>query len=191
MKVINKTKWSTAHLRAIAVRIARVELEPEKRKRVILTFSATRGAQHYCSGYAYIHGRHARVNLPTKVDVLSDEVRLDLAQVIAHEFAHLRGISNERSMRRSLKYGRPRTPELRARQREMYAWILDMPIEPATPRVRTKPAPAAVIEAKLAAIDAKLKSWAAKRKRAETALKKYRRQRKYYERRQVAIGGAS
>lgn len=61
MKVINKTVWRTDHLKAILQKAAALELEPAKRKNVVVTVSYTRGGSS--SGCAYLHGRHATVRI--------------------------------------------------------------------------------------------------------------------------------
>lgn len=61
MKVINKTVWRTDQLRAILQRAAEQELEPAKRKTLVVTVEYTRGG--YSSGCAYLGGRHATVRI--------------------------------------------------------------------------------------------------------------------------------
>ena len=180
MKIINNTYWRTDHLRAIAMRIAKEELETEKRKVAVITFNPAR-QQRSCSGHAQIGGRYAWVNVPTRSDPSGWIV--DLAKVTAHEMAHLHGKSGERWMRRSTKYGRRGNSQYR----EFYAWANDMPLErKPTNKKKPKPTGAEHSEKRLSDIDALLELWETKKRRAETYLKKYRKQRRYYEKRLIA-----
>ena len=52
---------------------------------------------------------------------------------------------------------------------------------------KPKPTGTDLAKKRLAETDALLKLWETKKKRAETYLKKYRKQRRYYERRLVAL----
>lgn len=63
MKITNGTHWRTDHLKAILQRAAEQELEPAKRKAVIVTvsYSARHGSS---SGCASIGGRHMTMRLP-------------------------------------------------------------------------------------------------------------------------------
>src|SRR6185436_17871046 len=61
MKIINQTIWRTDQLKAILQTAAEIELEPAKRKRLIVTVSYTRGG--HSSGCAWIGGRHATVRI--------------------------------------------------------------------------------------------------------------------------------
>jgi len=177
MKIINNTCWRTDHLRAIAMRIAKAELGSEKRARLILTFNAAR-QQNYCSGHAYLNGRHAFINIPT----MADPDKVDLASLVAHELAHIRGKRDEKWMRSRacFRYGR-----MSGKQREFYAWVHEMPLE--RKPIKPKPSSIELAEKRLAEIDDLLKSWETKKKRAETYLKKYHLQHRYYEKRIAAL----
>jgi hypothetical protein len=136
MKILNKTHWRTDHLRAFATRVAQDELDPAKRRRIRITFDYTRGrGNSYSSGHATIGGYYCTVRLPHQDRATPS--RVDLAYVLAHEFAHLRGV-NRREMRGAVRYSRI------AGNREFYAWAQELPLErnpqtvplPATPETK-------------------------------------------------------
>lgn len=177
MKIVNETHWQTAQLRAFVTRVALAELEPAKRKVVTIRFvhSRTRGP----SGYATVNGTSCTVRVPRR-----DVNKPALAKVIAHEFAHLRGWeggrSNELFMRGTARYG------YRGNYQEYYAWTNDLPLDVQPPKPKNAIPPEQKDEKKIAGIQAALKRWESKKKRAETALKKYRRKLKYYEKKVAA-----
>lgn len=61
MKIINNTIWRTDQLRAILQACAERELEPRKRKAIIVTVDYTRGGSS--SGCAFVGGRHATIRI--------------------------------------------------------------------------------------------------------------------------------
>lgn len=178
MKIINETKWKTAHLRAFASRVAKDELEPRQRKRIRVKFIP---AKYHITGYAWIGGNTAVVRVPAVPD------KIMLAVVIAHELAHCRGMTGERDMRSSVRYGHNLTREKREAQRQRYAWANELPLEKKAVRKKRRLTGAEHAEAEAAKCEAAIKRWETKRKRAETALKKYRRKLRYYTKRAAAL----
>lgn len=83
----------------------------------------------------------------------------------------------------------------RALRRVQHAWRIDAPAVPmytvddpiAPPPRARKPKPP-IAEVRAARVDAAIKKWEAKRKRAETALRKLRKQERYYVRRSSGSG---
>jgi len=181
MKIINKTKWQTKHLRAFVSKVAQDELEPEKRKRVIVAFVPAR-QQRGCTGYAYVGGRSCQINVPTKSDPA--QWKRSLASTIAHELAHLHGHKGERWMRRSKRYGYTKHTG------ERYAWADAMPLEEKPAQLKPKATPAEKAEAKRKATEKLIKQWETKEKRAKWFLRKYRKRLRYYERRLAAMPSA-
>lgn len=121
MKVINQTKWDTAALRKIVARIAAVECEPEKRKRLVITIKPAR-QQRGVSGHAWVRGRHSQINVPTKVEEFP---AIKFAATVAHELAHNHGHRGERWMRASIRYGHRGDDETKRKRAEFYAWVLE------------------------------------------------------------------
>lgn len=81
----NRTGWQTRHLRVFVVRVLRDEM-PDART-VTVTFTIRRRRGTYCTGFAYYHSGTMRVTVPaTGIDPF------DLAHVLGHEAAHLRGV---------------------------------------------------------------------------------------------------
>jgi len=202
MRIVNTTCYQTKQLRAIVARVAADELTAEQRKRLTLHITPTK-QQRACTGYAYIKGTRAWVRVPTRVE-LTEWLKLDFARVIAHELAHIRGLTGERSMRSSVKYGRRlKTDEEKARQRALYGWVLGMPMDRKVAKKKEKlpvveqavcetPKPERLIktEREIAKLEKRIKGWQAKKKRAENALKKYARKLKYQQKKQTALMAA-
>jgi hypothetical protein len=174
MRVVNKTKWRTDQLKAFAVRAAKDELDPEKAKRLNITFVNTRPQDDraYSSGLCYrLGGNDIVVRLHRKL-----QNKTDLAMVLAHEMAHARGM-NHNQMR-----GNPRYRRLES-TRELYAWAEAMPLEVKPKRAKT---PVDIQAVRHQRILAATKRWETKLKRAQTALKKLRAQDRYYSRAMAA-----
>lgn len=112
MRFVNRTHYRTDHLKAIAHRVAERELDPEKRKRVVVevVYSRTR----HVSGKAWIGGRNMVIRIPR-----SGASRPEVAFVFAHEYAHLRGMRH-RAMGPSYKWSTGMS---------LFAWADAMPLE--------------------------------------------------------------
>ena len=188
MKIINKTKWTTAHLAAIARRIGKAELSPEVYKQLCVEFVT--GGRRGSSGLAWT--RRIRIRVPAaKYGPLDAFCRVDLCSVIAHEMKHVQdgadrvcrgGRSWEIHKRRSIPYGRPHTTEGRNARNELYAWSNPLPIEPKPLRAkRPKPSRETIVEKKRLAAAAMLKKWQTKAKLAATKCKQYRNKVRRYE----------
>ena len=163
MKVINKTHWRTDQLTKLLHEVAKLELDPEKKKNIIVTFKYSRGRH---SGYAYIGGQNAVIRVPKAGPVNV----VHLAWVIAHEFAHLRGLRH-REMRGS-KY--------MWAGRHYFDWAGTYPIEKKP--AKEKPKAADVQDVRYKRVLELKKAWQTKLKRAQTAIKKLNAKQKYYER---------
>lgn len=173
MKITNRTKWKTAHLRAIIGRAAKEELSAEQFKRLRVEVTHNRQGSGWCSGWAYLNSSTMRVMVPTQWIDLED-----LALTAVHEAAHTRGLRHK-DMRGSPHYRRVGT------WRDIYSWAKDMPMEKQEkPKRLTGEALAAK---KLDALLAREKAWTAKAKRAQTALRNIKQKKRYYERRLAAF----
>jgi predicted SprT family Zn-dependent metalloprotease len=87
LKLINTTAYSTRDLKKLFTRIAKDELDPAKRKRVV--FKVVYSKKGRISGCAYVGGINGTMRLPKPPYPLN---MASLAMVIAHEMAHLRGM---------------------------------------------------------------------------------------------------
>ena len=175
MKIINKTKWKTAHLRAIAARVLREEIEdPEKRRRIRLTI---RPSRKRCSGLAAIGGCWTIVRLPNPAPgkVYEPSLQVKFAYMCAHEFAHNRGMKDERQMRAGARYGWRDSD----RWKTIFGWAAAMPLEAQGPKRVDRP----TADSKLLATEKLLQTWARKLKLAQTKIKKYKTRLAYYDRR--------
>ena len=187
MKIVNKTRWKTAHLKAILQRAAEQELEPVKRKALHVTVSYTRGA--HSSGCAYIKGRYATVRIRhpysrswrAKHDKASAEQTRELvlhfASVAVHEFAHIRGMDHQ-NMPANYKWS--------GRWREYVAWAAAMPLEVQPVKTKAK----VPVDAKLEHARKMLKLAATRVKRAQTIAKKWKAKERYYLRAMAARAAA-
>jgi hypothetical protein len=203
MKVDNKTDWRTDQLKAIIMRVAKEELDPKKAKRVtIQVYYTKRRARvvikkdaegnvlrddsghpihhriyedHGSCGYAYLRGFWCRVGLGR--DTVD---KPDFAKVVAHEFAHLRGMRHGAAMN-CKRY--KRVPGYR----DFYAWANDMPLEK-KPK-KEKPKGMELREQKLHQAEQQVKVWEKRIKRAETWLRKWKKKVTYHKR-QLRVAAA-
>jgi hypothetical protein len=146
IKLVNETCWSTDHLWAFVRPLVIREIEREKWKGLTITFTPRRGQRRtdwradgegwcWCSGRAnWLHHTIA-IRMPTRFEKLTPREKIELAAVIAHECWHINarrgGRAVEIAMRRSVRYGRPKTPEARQEQAVQYAWAAALPLEKA------------------------------------------------------------
>lgn len=148
MQFRNRTKWKTSDLTKIVREVARLEeLTPEQLKRLTVEIVYGRrdeGSSGFCrtwrtregTPYAYL----VRVRVGSRQ--FTEHALIEFARVTAHEFAHVRGMRGERKMRSSVRYGRPKDPEMSQRSWDMYSWVLSMPVrleKPIKPRARKTP----------------------------------------------------
>ena len=188
MKLVNKTCYVTKHLRAFVVRIAKKELTVEQRRRLRFEFVPAK-QQYSCSGRGSPTRVWAKVRIPTKASrefIASSEFRRELCSCIAHELHHASGRDggreNEYWMRRSVPYGRPDTDEGTAKQKELYSWTIDLPLEKKEKKAKMRLAGSDLDVKKIVKIETTIQKWNRKFKLAQTRLKGYRRKLAYYER---------
>jgi len=167
IKIIeNYTHWSTRDLRRFVTRCAKQE--GVKNARIV--FAYNRAVDVWCSGYAQCPGIHTNIKLPSYyVD------RIDLAFVLAHEFAHLRGVKHKQ-MRDDPYYYRV------GKWREIYAWAQDLDLTKVLPQPKARPS----VDAKLAHAQTMLARAASRVKRGTTILRKWKAKVRYYERTALA-----
>ncbi len=187
MRVINKTRYSGVVLRSIFLAVvADVEktiardkpLFAEQRARFIrdrcqVTYVHTRGRG--CSGHASYSGGYTRLRIQKgSVDAIG------LIWLVRHEVYHLFNVRHE-EMPSAVNH---RTDASFAAVGELFASLIGRiggvlaEIEPTKkPKLGTNEKRAA----KLVSLDERIKNWESKARRAENALKKLQRQRRYYE----------
>lgn len=201
----NNTCWHDDDLWAFLRPCVEAELDKRKWHGLRVTFQPRRGqrrtawraATAWCasSGMAYWGRHHIVINVPTKFDELNDREKIDLATVISHELWHVNtgrgGNAVEISLRKSVKYGRPKTAEGQASQAEYYAWAAKLPLRKAgvvsTVREAVEPEPAlasaatvaaprrSLVETRAAKAAADLSRWEAELVRREKAVRRARR----------------
>lgn len=165
----NNTCWSSEDLWAFLRPCVEAELEKHKWPNLSITFQPRRGQRRSkwrstvawcgCSGTAYFCGSRVVINVPTRFDSLNEREKIDLAAVISHELWHINtrrgGKAVEIALRKSVRYGRPKTPEGQAKQDEYYRWAAALPLRKANAVVvvekAVEPVPALASAATVAA----------------------------------------
>lgn len=177
MRIVNKTHWQTAPIRAIVSHVAAVELAAEARKRLVVTIKYRRRSRSggaLCLGHAYSGRKGLWVGRDMTITVPSLEVDpVSLAKVAAHEMAHLRGLGHAEMKGPNYSYAHPGW-------RAYYAWAQGFPISRA--REIPKPTRDQNRQAKLNHARAKVVTWERTAKRAVTKLKTWRRRVRTLER---------
>lgn len=207
IKFENNTCWHDADLWGFLRPLVIAELEKPKWAGLKVTFQARRNQRRvawranvrWCgtSGHAvWGWDRSIVINVPTVFESLNEREKIDLASTIAHELWHINarrgGHAVEVSLRKSVKYGRPKTEDGQAKQAEFYAWAAALPLRkraavaaveaPADPEPVTAPAVAAtvagprrLIQDRAAKAAAALARWEAELVRREKAVKRAKR----------------
>jgi len=213
MKIINQTIWNTAHLRAILQHAAEVELEPKKRKDLIVTVCYTRGG--HSSGCAFIGGRHATIRIrhpfsraARYLQVDHDDPRTavsiwsnadDSGKVVkdttpqpldaaehAELLLHFASVAvHEFAHIRGMHHlTMPSYYKWHGDWRPYVQWAIGFPLAVQVAKGRTTP----TVEDKLAHATQMLKAAETRAKRATTLVKKWKTKTRYYERAMAARG---
>lgn len=163
MKLVinNETHWRTCDLRRFFVRCAK----QEGMTIANITVVYNRQIRGCVTGYAYYDSTHCRIKVP------SQEIDpVDLAMVVAHEFAHNKNVRHT-DMRGDPHYDRtPRTAEV-------YAWAKNLPLRKVAPKPKQRP----TLEDRCSHATMMVRAWESKLKRTQTYLRKWRRRVKRYE----------
>ena len=200
IKFTNNTCWHDDDLWAFLRPCVEAELDKRKWTSLSITFQPRRGQRRskwrsetaWCgtSGTAWWCGHRVVINVPTRFESLNDREKIDIATVISHELWHINtrrgGKAVEIALRKSVKYGRPKTADGQAAQEEHYSWAAALPlrkkgvvesvVEPvlasaaivAAPRLR-------LIETRAEKAAAALSRWEAELVRREKAVRRARR----------------
>lgn len=192
MKLVNKTRYDSAQLRAILVA---VHTEEAKRRGRLKTWDCLTVTVGYSkrrrrgeelihagdtSGYAYYHGGKARVGLPPETCTTAA-----LAAVWLHELQHLYGI----------RHSEMSPAVLWCREDNLEPWIASAWSAAETGILQERPEPVRVPltteekaarldlrrEKKIATLAESITRWEQKKRRAERALAKLRKQHRYFE----------
>lgn len=199
-RVDNRTKWSTADLRKLIAEVIKRQGGPPHG----FVVKVTTGGY---SGQAYVGGSWMCVRVPAppipRGETSSgeplwwfnrmlfrqqsfDRCRPDprqLVSIVAHELAHLRGLSGERDMRSSKWLGH-------RKGHDHYAWADTYPIRRAETKKPMRLVGADADEKKRSAAEGKVLQWERKAKLAATKLKAWRGKVRYYERKVAARAAA-
>lgn len=205
IKFVNNTCWRDEDLWGFLRPCVEAELDKRKWFGLRITFQPRRGQRRtawrateaWCasSGMAY-WGRHEIVvNVPTRYDSLNEREKVDIAAVISHELWHINtargGKAVEIALRKSVRYGRPKTADGQAAQEEHYSWAAALPLrkagvvaavrdavepEPTLASAATVAAPRrSLVETRAAKAAADLARWEAELIRREKAVRRARR----------------
>jgi hypothetical protein len=174
MKIVNKTLWQTAHIKAIIYRVAYDE--QVSLKDALFTIKYRRQSKNWKFNYA---GGYALYGMPPRVTLSLPEPQFgcdhaELAHVIAHELAHSQNCKH-RGMKKTSIY------DWAGCWKEHFAWAHEMPLEKQEPIRKPIPTKTAVILKKLDHANAKMIEWNARVKKAQSAYKRWVRRRKYYD----------
>lgn len=172
MKLKNDTHWRSDQLRALIQCVALAEVDPAHRKALRVHVVYKRKGQRLC-GLATVGGRWVKLYIEREAPDL-----VQFAHACAHELAHNRG-KRHRDMGTSPRYAW----DTDGKWRELYGWAASMPLE----RTPERPKADGQLTRYLSVL-ARQEGWQTKLKRAQTALKKLTRQRRYYERALLAAG---
>lgn len=205
--VTNKTCWRTEDLWGFLRPLVIAELEKAKWRGLTVVFQPGRGQRRsawradveWCgtSGYADWRFNVITINLPTVFEELNEREKIDLASTIAHELWHINtrrgGKAVEIALRKSVRYGRPKTEDGQAKQAEHYTWAAALPLrkrsavavasapadaapaEPTPALAATVAGPRPLIATRAAKAAAALARWEAELARREQAVKRARR----------------
>lgn len=183
MKIKNATTWNTRQLKRLVLAVAKHEMNPEHLKHYVVYVVHKKRDAGGCRGLAgrapvgggsWI-GSHMTLYLPREGERLDSVL---WAHVIAHEFAHNRGLQH-RQMTGSKRY------DYGDGWRDYYAWASVFLVERRA--VQDRPADDPQMK-RYAAVLVSQKRWAPKLKRAQNALKKLQIKQRYYERVLTAAG---
>jgi hypothetical protein len=136
-----------------------------------LEVTVRQGKKTYCSGYAYYHYGPITLTLARRETELSNGTVLpnlttrQLAWLFYHEVMHV--------------YGYKHNQHVDISSDELDMLCAELPKHPPKAEVKEKPKVDSVVK-RAASVDARIEKWEMKLKRAATALKKLRRQQRYY-----------
>ena len=179
-KIENRTQYSTRCLRSFVVRsyaVAKqfsggraVTFERWCHTMTVRFARANHRGKRGTTGHAYLRTGFAHIGVGDDVDPLQ------LAYVIAHEFAHCFGMQHSDMSGSALMRS---DHEIDAR---FYPWAATLPIYKQTPK--QKPTGEARAALKRVALTERLERWQSKQARAERAVKKLRASLRDFDRRQ-------
>ena len=191
----NNTCWRDEDLWGFLRPCIEAELERHKWPRLSITIQPRRGQRRSkwrsdsawcgCSGMAWLCGSRVVINVPTRFDQLNEREKIDLASVISHELWHINtgrgGKAVEIALRKSVRYGRPKTPEGRAKQAQYYSWAAKLPlrkasaVEPVAVAATVAPPRRDLIQSRAEKAAANLSRWEAELLRREKAVRRAKR----------------
>lgn len=187
MRITNKTQWQTKQIAALIRRVAQDELDAGQLKRARVTI-LYRWANASRLGDCYVGTPKRpwvlmRLFLPKPTQGPLDTIRL--ANTIAHELAHAKGMRHRDGMLRTARYY-----EVGA-WRELYSYASAFPVELAPVRITPRPAPLELCSSKLERARGMVSKWQRKIKADTTRLKGWQRKLRYQERRLAAMKAPS
>jgi hypothetical protein len=213
MKIINKTHWRTDHLKAILQRCAEMELEPAKRRRMVVTIVYSGKRHDGSSGCAYVGGTRARIRIPKgprqpephivthyrKCDADPEFSHPEKGRLLSRYLAKFDEAESMHSIKlafasvachefahnRGMQHRQmPKQYTWADGWKDYVAWAADMPLEAQTIERKVVD----VQQQRYTRVLSLKSSWETKLKRAQAALRKLRARERYYERALAAKG---
>jgi hypothetical protein len=173
MRVVNNTKWKTAHLHAFLQRCANIELSGKTKEQIVINVKYNRQVNGGCSGYFHLGAIAPVVTIMLPSQTVD---KVDLASVAVHEFGHARGLLHGQ-MRGAPRYRRV------GNWRDIYSWANELPLEKKEGKKKQR----VTTQDRLTKIQVCVAQWETKLKRAQTYLKKLKAKARYYERKNNAV----
>ena len=178
MKIENQTHWSTAHLRALVMRVALEELDAAGRRRLVVRVQYRRRNSRVRGRGSYGHGAGVRAGGRMWLFLEREDPidRVLLAHTIAHECGHLRGLRHPAM--KGARYG------YADGWQERYAWAETLPLarQPAPPKLSRVEALTERRTTRLTRALTALARWERRAKHAAARVQHWRRRVKAVER---------
>ena len=182
MKLVNKTRWNSAQVKALIRAVAEKELlTPDNIKRLYVTMKYRKRSRYWDDVAVTGWGTYHAWNICLKV--VRGVTRLDkvqMAKTIAHELAHNQGVRHGGAMR-GVDYG------WAPGWREKWAWANDFPITLNAELVPVQRGSFDAASNEMQHCQKMITLWERKTKLARTKMRKWAVKLKYYEKKMAAM----
>ena len=189
IEIENRTIYRNDDLRALIRKACGIVFDPGD-KPIVRALVMTAKSKSQVTGCAYVGGTRMTIRIGKEVR----DLRV-VGAIIVHELGHLRGLRHP-DMRGGAKWtdvGVPTRDGVSGYDQWMKAneWVAGMQLRKRDPIVKEKVTGVELVEIKMVRVQANLARWESKAKRAANAIRKLRKQVRYYETRRAAMGVTS